>query len=182
MGLLLACGRIDQAKWIARKLLTSAQNASTKGWLSDSDYSRYIFNLSEILATDSGDDSANDVEISDCGVYNGLFTEWMDDQSLKQVIVGVCDEYLARTNEKNEKKLGILEFVSRPYNVLPVTVMAYQVLRRELGMTTELPEHELLNSKFVSSFPESMPSVPDEVLSNVVTAASNVFPNILGEG
>jgi hypothetical protein len=181
MGLLLSCGRIDQAKWIAKKLLNSSQNPSTKQWLSETDYSRYVFNLSMILATNSGDNSTNDVVIFDCGVYNGLFSEWLDEESLKNVIINVCDEYLVRTNEKNEKKLGILEFTGRPYNVLPVTVMAYQVLRRELGLMTELPVHAILDSKFLSSLPPSIPSIQDDVLSKVVTAASDVFPGILSD-
>lgn len=179
MGLLLSCGRIDQAKWIGKKLLSSGTNPSTREWLHDREYSRFLLNISQILSTDDGDGTANDVQIYDCGVYNGLFTEWTEDEPLKKVILGVFDEYVTRTDEKNEAKLGKLEFASRPYNVLPVTVLAYLVLRRELGLETDLPPHQILESTFLGSFPESMPSIPDDVLSKVVTTAANVFPKIL---
>jgi hypothetical protein len=181
MGLLLSCGRVDQAKWIARKLLSSSTNPSTREWLLDRDYSRYMLNISQILATDEGDGSDNDVQIYDCGVYNGLFVDWTDENALQPIIVSVFDEYVARTDENNEGKLGRLEFVSRPYNVLPVTVLAYLVLRRELGLMTDLPQHQILASTFLCSFPESMPSIPDDVLSKVVTTAANVFPKILSD-
>lgn len=113
-----------------------------------------------------------------CGVYEGLFKNWDDEEKLSASILEACDYHLSRTEENPATDYDIPEFEMRPYNVLPVEILALRVLRRNLGISTPWPDHPLLSSVFVKNLPEELPPSDHELIQRVYQAAQSVFPKI----
>lgn len=113
-----------------------------------------------------------------CGIYSGLFEHWDDEEKLTDSIIGACDYHLDRIEENPAIDYDVPEFGIRPYNVLPVEILALRTLRKHFGLSTPWPDHPLLSSVFVRNLPDELPPSENELIQRVAKAVQSIFPQI----
>jgi hypothetical protein len=176
--LLLTFNRWDQAYWLGKRIYGSNEDKCFDEWEMDRPYAGFVLRL-HLIMTGQLEPTEVRNDLPKCGAYEGLFTYWYDTEALQQSIIEACDEHYIRTLAASEKKLGIIEFQLRPYSILPVEVLAYRAVRKRMGLETPLPSHPMLDAPFVTNLPEEVPPVKDDLLSKVISAASELYPEIL---
>lgn len=180
-SLLLTFSRWEEALWLGDRIYRSNQDECFDVWPMDRTYAGFVLKLYLIMTCRlKPEDEVSD--LPECGVYGDLFTYWNDTDKLRKSIAQVCDEYYIRTNQSMEKKLGIVEFYSRPYSVLPVAILALRSVRHKMGLETPMPLHPMLDSNFVANLPEKLPSPEDCILDKVIAAAGGIIPDIMELG
>lgn len=108
------------------------------------------------------------------GIYLKFFEYWEDEAALANSIWDACDHHMRKSQDSAD---DIADFFLRPYDLLPVELLALKTLRGHLGLATPWPDHPLLGTPFVRNLPAEFPPSGDELIRQVQTAAKRVFPD-----
>lgn len=109
------------------------------------------------------------------GVYEGLLKHWDDLPNLKKALAEVCDYHCAKVVSDDDDPN---EFDGAPYEVFPAEILAYQRIRRDMGVETPSIDHPLLASPL--AFPPDKVPVPkdDKLLVKIADLAAQYLPSI----
>lgn len=118
------------------------------------------------------------VEWPQCGVYEGLFTNWDKPHKLIFSLVDACDFHMKRMKPDRRIHHDIPEFETTPFRQIPFEILAYRNVRAKMGLETPWPSHPLLDSPFVKNLPEELPPSDDPLLNDVLSSVRNVISDI----
>jgi hypothetical protein len=103
------------------------------------------------------------------GIYQRILDHWHDPDALSLLLVEVCEYHWRETSDLD--KLGhVGAFASAPYGMFPVEILALSRVRQHLGLTMPKVDHVLMKSP-LSSPPENVPAVQDEILESIIDRA-----------
>jgi hypothetical protein len=117
-------------------------------------------------------ESLRSEDVSQCGVYAGIFMHWENPVGLEDAINTICDYHLSHAIEP--KGYDIHEFHRAPFTLLPVEILALRTVREKLGLPMPEVEHPLLTTRLMKNLPRTLPEVHDVLLERVKAAVERL--------
>jgi len=100
------------------------------------------------------------------GVYVEVLDSWQDNQRLQASLLEACNYHCERIYSPTDEEESP-EFIWEPYIVFPAEILAIQRVRHDMGLTTPVIEHPLMQSPLADP-PREPPDFEDELLAQVL--------------
>jgi len=155
----LANNDSEKINWLKAYQLESLRKNTPNTW-EFSSLGRFGLELYAEL-TDSKEEIVKELSVDHAppsATYKGIFENWNNPENLKQAINVACNYHL----EQAHRESGYPDFNITPYDLIPIEIIALVRIRMLKGLTTELPQHPLLDSPFYKMPP------PIEAKTNVL--------------
>ncbi|TQV69922.1 hypothetical protein FKG94_22480 [Exilibacterium tricleocarpae] len=105
-------------------------------------YERFALNVYYFL---KGGDTRKTLAFNTGNVYKNLLDSLLAPDFDSQLVVDLCDYHCDNIEDRGDRRP---EFCSRPFDLLPVEVLAIYRIRRNAGLETPAVDHPLLNPLF----------------------------------
>lgn len=162
----IAFHEFHMADWLATRLVTSLDDLAFQTW----EVSRFGVFLLRLWAMYTRREIVLErPKIAELGIYQRVFDGWSDDDALRVAIREMCDYHLEQSFDSH----GYPEFTETPYELFPIDVLALEVIRKQMGLSTPRPDHPLLATPLANPPPrERRPRMgPDPLLQRVIAKA-----------